>query len=464
MMTVDFFQTGTRMLVVGAGSSGLAALRLAAQKGCELALSDGGPQTALAEKERQWLSEQGVETEFGGHTSATFLAAQVIIVSPGVPLDLPELVAARKRDIPIIGELEFASLFLTRPVVAVTGTNGKTTVTTLIGHILREAGHDVFVGGNIGTPLSDFVARGQDADVAVLEVSSFQLDGCQSFHPHIALLLNISPDHLDRYASFHAYGDSKMSMFARQDKNDWAIINGDDGEISKRRAVIGARLLTFSALADGAGEELVVEFQGNRECYLLPEALRGQPNRANSQAAILAARAFGCPVTAIGAGLARYQPLAHRLVTVARLAGVRYVDDSKATNIGAVVSALQGQQSPVILIAGGRDKGGDYQLLLPQLRRIVRLLILLGEAAPLMAEKLAAEVETVRVADMEEAVRLAAAQARAGETVLLSPACASFDMFRSYQERGHVFQQAVMALSGGHGKAVETEGLVGEAA
>lgn len=446
MITANFFRPGKRLLVVGAGCSGLAALRLAASHGCQLALSDGGRLEDLASADQDWLVAHGVSTEFGGHGLTTFLAAQVIIVSPGVPLTLPALQAAAADNIPIISELEFASLFVAAPIIAVTGTNGKTTVTTLIGHILREGGYRVFVGGNIGTPLSALVVGQEEVDVVLLEVSSFQLDTAYSFHPQVAVLLGISPDHLERYQSFSHYADSKMGIFRAQQDDDWAIINGDDEEIRKRQGLISAQVVEFSPAAAGEGERLEMKIKGQKEEFLLPQALQGQPNRANCQAAILAARYFGCSAAAITKGLAAYTPLAHRQVLVAEINGVRFVDDSKATNIGAVISALQGMTEPVILLAGGRDKGGDYRLLIPYLRQVVRKMVVMGEAALLLQETLAAEVDIVEAKSLGAAVRWAAQEARPGETVLLSPACASFDMFTSYQQRGLCFQSEVRAL------------------
>ncbi|MEN8139922.1 MAG: UDP-N-acetylmuramoyl-L-alanine--D-glutamate ligase [Thermodesulfobacteriota bacterium] len=446
-----FSRRGRRLLVVGAGRSGLAALGLAHSKGCELALSDGGPQENLKAEERSWLAEQKVRSEFSGHSAELFNWAEVIVVSPGVPLDLPPLNEARARGTAIIAEMEFASLFTSRPIIAITGTNGKSTVTSLIAELLREAGQRVFMGGNIGTPLSEFVTSGQEADLLVLEVSSFQLDALDSFHAKVALLLNISPDHLDRYPSFAAYADSKMRIFMNQGADDVAIINEADGEIAKRRGEINSRILTFAA-SDEVSSRLSVDLGPEPELYELPEELGREPNRQNALAAIQAVRALGYPVAP--SPFPAFATLPHRLQRVAEVEGVRYVDDSKATNIGATISALAGQKGRVILIAGGRDKGGDYRLLIPEVERVVARIIVLGEAAEKIRTALAPVVAVEEVAELAQAVRAAADQARQGDTVLLAPACASFDMFTGYAQRGELFQQAVRELARRGGEEV----------
>ncbi len=465
MITAEYFNKNTLVLVVGAGRSGLAALHLAKRCGCQLAISDGGQEEALSVAERTWLHDNEIFCEFGGHRRETFVLAEVIIVSPGVPLDLPELQVALQQGIPILGEMEFASLFTSLPIIAVTGTNGKTTVTTLIAAILEKANYQVFIGGNIGIPLSEFILAGEEVDVLVLEVSSFQLDTAPSFHAKVALLLNISPDHLDRYPDFGGYADAKMAIFRNQGTGDAAIINGEDVEIAQRRSMIKAQVHSFSTPEHGQEQgDLRVMFAEQEELYPLPTTLQHSPNRQNCHAAILAVRSFGCTAEALKLGLAHFAPLEHRITEVAQLGGVRYVDDSKATNIGAVISALGGQQGPVLLIAGGRDKGGDYRLLLPQVERIVKKIIVLGEAAGLIRNALESVVDIEEVDSLDSAVKLAAECGLPGDTVLLSPACASFDMFSSYQERGRVFQQAIQALGYKAGGEIKVSEAIGEAA
>lgn len=448
MIDAGFFTKKRNVLVVGAGRSGMAALRLLAKQGCHLAISDGRPFSALSDEDQQWIEDHKVFQEFDGHDRKTFLCAHCIVVSPGVPLDMAELDAARKKQIPIIGELELGSLFSETDIVAVTGTNGKTTVTTLIGELLKEDGRKVFVGGNIGTPLCEFVVSGDDADVLVLEVSSFQLDSAMSFRPHIALLLNISPDHLDRYPSYGAYADSKMRIFKRQQRDDFAIINGADKELTARLTMIPSTIREFgrkkSSHASLVDAKAVLNLPKEEvEEYHLSEFFAAFPNSENCLAAITAVRLLGCRPDAIARGLDRFKGLSHRLTEVATVDGVVYIDDSKATNIGALKSALSGMNKPVHLIAGGRDKGGDYSLIREEIRVKVKNLILIGEAADKIEMCFSGAVDISRASSMDDAVALAARLASAGEVVLLSPACASFDMFGSYVERGKAFQEAV---------------------
>jgi UDP-N-acetylmuramoylalanine--D-glutamate ligase len=436
----------------------------------KISVSEGGRQENLEGDLVRWLKEKRVFIETGGHTSELFASADCILVSPGVPLGIPALSAARQKGIPVVGELALAKDFLKAPVVAVTGTNGKSTVTTLIGDLLAGGGRKVFVGGNIGTPLAEYLAGPQDCEAVVLEVSSFQLDSGDDFRPRVGVLLNITPDHLDRYASYDAYIKAKMSLFKNQQPGDVAVLNGDDpviaawldkgtdrnsswplrGEIrqysSCRRDGIAAYLSGTTVRIGGAEEEgkpgMVVE-----EYALAGTPLAQAPNSENAMAAVLAARAMGCSPAAIRKSLAGFAPLPHRLTLVAEIEGVAYYDDSKATNVGAVYSALSGMPQPVVLIAGGRDKGGGYEMLLPLVKKKVRGMVLIGEAREAMAEAFAGTTRILFAREMNEAVRLAATMAEKGDAVLLSPACASFDMFRSYSHRGDVFAQAVSRLA-----------------
>lgn len=461
MIDAGFFTKNKNVLVVGAGRSGMASLRLLADQGCQLAISDGGPLAKLSEADQQWLDDHHVFKEFDGHDQQTFACAQCIVVSPGVPLDMAELELAREKGIPVIGELELGALFTDIPIVAITGTNGKTTVTTMIGALLKAAGQNVFVGGNIGTPLCEFVVSGDKVDTLVLEVSSFQLDTAMSFHPHIALLLNISPDHLDRYESYGAYADSKMKIFSRQKRHDFAVINGDDPQINKRLTAIPSIIREFGRKnrchARLSGQKAILHLpHGSCEEYQLPQSLCSYPNSDNCLAAITAVRLLGCPPRSIVEGLANFKPLDHRLTQVGTVDGVDYIDDSKATNIGALQSALNGMDKPVHLIAGGRDKGGDYRIVAEEIRTKVKTLILIGEAAEKMSAVFGDFVEIRRALTMDEAVAMAAHTACPGEVVLLSPACASFDMFSNYAERGKAFQDAVAALTKGEAGSVST--------
>lgn len=461
------FANSDHVLVVGLGKSGIAAARFLLGLGIKVSVSEGGRAVRQDREAVQWLQERGVYCELGGHSPELFRTVDWILLSPGVPLDIPALAEARRAGVPIIGELALAPYYLKSRVLAVTGTNGKSTVTTLLGDLLRAAGRTAFVGGNLGTPLCEYLAGPQAAEWAVLEVSSFQLDSAGDFRPEIGLLLNISPDHLDRYPDYPAYAASKWQLFAHQQAADYAIVNGDDQE-SKRllaEALPRSACLAFTGPNGGGVAEwqastvLLRPLPGQSELEkydLAGTALAEGPNRENAAAAILAARLAGCPPAAIRDGLAAFRSLPHRVALVRELNGVRFYDDSKATNIGAVASALAGMERPVVLIAGGLDKGGDYRLLLPIVREKVKSMILIGSAREKMAAVFQDEIPVLAAPDLAAAVRLAYEAAGPGEAVLLSPACASFDMFEGYAHRGEVFRQAVAALSAGGGTGRNT--------
>ena len=454
---------GRHVLVVGLGKSGRSAIEFCRGQGARVSVSDSA---SAKPADSAWLAEMGIDSEFGGHSPVFCLAADLILLSPGVPYDLPVFQEARQQGIPVIGEFALAPRYLKTRVLAVTGTNGKTTVTTLIGDLLRAARFKVFVGGNIGTPLTEYLRGEQEADWLVLEVSSFQLDTAGDFRPDIGLLLNISPDHLDRYQSYDDYALAKFNLFAHQHEFDVSIINQDDpdtlrlikGMESIRPGWKARRCLGFGKQLDGrngaelqgstvrlAGEGLGLE---DDQYEMQGGALGLSPNLENAAAAILAARAAGCKPVDIKQGLAAFQPLAHRMTLVAEIDGVRYINDSKATNIGAVQAALSGMTAPVVLIAGGRDKGGDYRLMAGQVRAKVKAMLLIGEATEQMAMVFATMTQVERMESMGHAVRRARELAAPGDVVLLSPACSSFDMFSGYAERGQVFSNLAIGLEG----------------
>jgi len=384
-------------------------------------------------------------------------------MSPGVALEHDAVQAAMDKSIPVVGELAVAAHYLKSPVVAITGTNGKTTVTTMLGDIFKSAGKKTFVGGNIGIPLFDYLIGPQLADIVVLEVSSFQIDtagGSAGFRPDVAILLNITPDHLDRYDSYSSYIASKFNLFAAQTSENRAILNADDPISMDRQelwprvnttffgkdidgrpgAAIEGKKIMLRGLVDADGVDQTEEFD------LADTSLCTPPYLQNCAAAILAARLMGCSRQEILRGLSDFTPLAHRLTLVYEINGVRYYDDSKATNIGAVQSALEGMQQEVILIAGGRDKGGGYEMLVNLVKEKVKAALLIGEAADSMQQVFNALTSVEKAADLPEAVNRAWEIAAPGDAVLLSPACASFDMFSSYVHRGEIFRQAVMKL------------------
>jgi UDP-N-acetylmuramoylalanine--D-glutamate ligase len=438
------------------GRSGLAAARLLRKLGAEVAVSEGGERDSIAPATLDWLEQHGVALECGGHSEKFFSTPDLIVVSPGVPLTIAALARARERGVPILGELALAAALVETPIIAVTGTNGKSTVTELLGEMFRAAGRPVFVGGNLGTPLAEYLLGRQQAELLILEVSSFQLDTAPDFAPAVALLLNLSPDHLDRYRDYEHYAASKFAVFAAQARGAAAVLNADDPELTSRldRYPIPARTFYFgsSPLEQGAriaGRVITVTgIAEEPEVYDLNDSnLAREPNVHNGAAAILGARLLGCPAEAVRRALVSFKPLKHRLALVAEVNGVQYFDDSKATNIGAVAAALAGMQRPVILIGGGRDKGGDYGLLHQAVREKVKGMVLIGEAREKMAASFAGLTRVELVDSLEEAVQIAHRLARPGEAVLLAPACASFDMFSGYAERGRVFRRAVGELT-----------------
>jgi UDP-N-acetylmuramoylalanine--D-glutamate ligase len=431
--------------VMGLGVSGRAAVRYLASRGKRVSVSES---RSLSATDTAFLAEQGAAYESGGHTLAFLRQADQVLVSPGIRQDLEILNQLRALGIPVLGELAMAAPLVRKPVVAITGTNGKTTVTALIGRLLQEAGKRVFVGGNIGTSLFEYLMNPDEVDVLVLELSSFQLEMAGDFRADVAVLLNVTPDHLDRHGSMAGYAAAKMKIFAEQREDDTAILSGDDAVCRELTAGLGNQQRLLFGHGDDCRARIVghgvwVEWRGHNERYdLAATMLDTATGHLNSAAAILAARSLDCPPEAIARGLAAFQVAAHRMALVGTGAGVAYYDDSKATNTGAVLSALDNFSGNVILIAGGRDKGDDYSLLREPIHRKVRLLILIGEAGELIAQAVDGATEMHRAASMEEAVELAASMARAGDTVLLSPACASFDMFENYGHRGRVFAAA----------------------
>jgi UDP-N-acetylmuramoylalanine--D-glutamate ligase len=441
---------GMRIAIIGLGVSGRAAVRYFQACGAEVVISDSREERQFLDKEGAFLQEVKVTWEAGGHSHAFFRDVDMIFVSPGVPLDLPLLQDMRERGVPVLGELAVAAPVLSEHVVAITGTNGKTTVTTLIGQLLEVSEKNVFVGGNIGTPLFSYLMGGKQADEVVLEVSSFQLDTAGDFRPDIALLLNITPDHLDRHGDLAGYTGAKMKIFASQRATDIAILNGDDPLCRKLAAEIGSRVLLFGHQddCDAKIEEnrIILRWQEEEIYQLSGSRLANSTGLLNAAAALLAARSAGCSQRQIITGLMAFEPLHHRMEPVAEIDGVVYYDDSKATNTGAVLTALAQVDGKAILIAGGRDKGDDYTLLRESVRNKVRKVILIGESAALIEMALFGTVPLDHAVSMDEAVELARGAAQSGDAVLLSPACASFDMFNSYAHRGEVFAAAVRRL------------------
>jgi len=461
---MDF--TGKHILVVGLGRSGAAAARFLAARGARVKVTDAAPAEALGPVVAE-MAGLGVELELGGHRPEGFSQADLIVLSPGVPPGIAPVEAARDRGIPIWGEMELAVRLIGAPIVGVTGTNGKTTTTDLIAQMLEASGLKVFCGGNIGTPLIEMIGTGDPPQVVVAEVSSFQLDTMDSFHPAVSVLLNVTDDHLDRYADFEAYAASKARIFALQQAGDTAVVNGADPVVRAMLPHIRAAILVFNgrqAMENGAdagpagitvtlpapvppGGTWSVDLCHGARLDLAGFGPQGVHNRENAAAAALAALAAGGSLTGIQQALNRFKALAHRLEKVADKNGVAWFNDSKATNVDAVARALDSFAGPLVLIMGGRDKGGNFAALAQRVRDKVKAIVLIGEAGPLIAAALANAVPTTKASTMAAAVETAARLATAGDTVVLAPGCASFDMFTSYAHRGDVFRRAVEALA-----------------
>jgi len=437
---------GKRVMVVGLGVSGRAAARFLGARGAALLLTDKKSDLEMSEL-------PAAEVHLGVESAAWLGGVDLVVTSPGIPRDSILLREAVDRGIPVIGELELASRFVKAPIIGITGTNGKSTVTTMVGDILKAAGQRVFVGGNLGTPLIE--AADQDIDALVIEISSFQLEWIEQFRAQVGIHLNLTDDHFERYRDLEDYGRAKARLFENQGAGDFAILNRDDPNVWKLRLAMRSRVISFGLSAAPADSDaiwpdttlLFFDINGRRGRLDLAQfKLPGKHNLANAMAAAAAALAMEVEPRAIEQGLASFKPLAHRIEMVHEWRGIRFIDDSKGTNVGAVMEALGALSAPVILIAGGLDKGGDYAPLRKPLQEKVKLAIFIGAARDKMRAALdgAARIEVVE--KLAGAVTRAAEVAVAGDTVLLSPACSSFDQFRDYAERGNLFKELVRAL------------------
>ncbi len=442
-----------KALVVGLARSGVSAVRLLLREGAKVTVTDTSGKDKLADAVSR-LKGLSISYEFGGHNPETFLKSDLIIISPGVPYKSEYLLKAEEKGIPVISEIELAYNLLQTPVIGITGTNGKSTVTTLTGELIRACKKSVFVGGNLGTALTDAVLSDKKWDAAVAEISSFQLETIRDFRPKTAVLLNITPDHLDRYASMDEYVWAKARIFENQDKNDFAILNADDPYTAGIAKKMNADVILFSRLKDVKrgvyikGSDIVSNISGKDEIVIKTDELgiKGVHNIENAMASIAAAQLSGCPVEFMRPALKRFAGLEHRLELVKTINGVKYINDSKGTNVGAVVKSLEGFSEPVILIAGGLDKGGDFTPLRGLVKEKVKCLILIGKAKDKIAEAVGGLTDTIFASSLEDAVNIASHKADKGDVVLLSPACASFDMFKNYEERGRVFKEAVFRI------------------
>ncbi len=445
-----------RVLVVGLGKSGVASALFLRERGARVTVSDTKSQEQLRE-EIPILLDNGITVETGQHSERTFRDQDLIVVSPGVPFDVPQLVHARERGIPVIGEVELAARFLKGRIVAITGSNGKTTTTALAGEIIAAGGRKTLVGGNIGTPAITFVDRATDDTWIVLEISSFQLETIQTFHPHIAVVLNVTPDHLDRHGTFENYAAAKARIFENQRTGDFAVLNADNAPTVFMAWSARAPVLWFSRgkeVEHGAfvrGDEIVWR-DGNGERTIMPLGeiqLKGAHNVENVLAAVCVGSLAGIEPAHIRRAVGEFKAVEHRLEYVATVRGVEYYNDSKATNVDATIKALESFPGRIHLILGGKDKGSDYSVLNDLLKQRAKRVYTIGAAAAKIESQVRG-AETTSAGTLETAVRRASEAATAGDVVLLAPACASFDQFDSYEHRGRVFKELVRQLAARH--------------
>jgi len=451
-MANPFELRGKRVLVVGLARTGVATALFCAARGAHVTATDARPENEIGDVLAP-LRSAGVKLELGGHRENTFLAQDLIVPSPGVPADAPLLQAARAKGVTIWSEVELADRFLSGRLIGITGSNGKTTTTSLIEHILRNAGLPTVLAGNIGTPLIARVEQTSNDTITVVELSSFQLELIEVFRPNISVFLNLTADHLDRHHTMEAYGRAKARIFENQTESDSAVLNADDPATTPL-APAKPQVYWFSRkqrVAQGAfvrENEIFFRHDGEEEVVLnlrdIP--LAGAHNVENVLAAVAATRLAGAESAAIARGVRSFAGVEHRLEFVAEIAGVRYYNDSKATNVDATLKALEAFPGRILIILGGKDKGSDYTLLQKPLRERAILALLIGAAAEKIEKQITGSVAIERAGTIERAVEIASHAARPGDVVLLAPACASFDQFQNFEHRGRVFKDLVHNL------------------
>src|ERR1700675_4663296 len=441
------------VLVVRLGKSGVASALFLKAHGARVTVSDTKSGDELR-NEIPVLLDHGITVETGGHGDRTFRGQDLIVVSPGVPVDAPPLAQARAQGVTMIGEIELAARFLPVTIVAITGSNGKTTTTTLAGEIMTAAGFPALVGGNIGTPAISLAERAKAETVIVLEVSSFQLETIQTFRPKVAVVLNVTPDHLDRHRTFEVYVDAKARIFENQQNTDFAVLNADDPTCATVGSRTRAQVFWCSRqneVQQGAwvrdGNIVFRDAKGQREIMQVSEIpLKGAHNLENVLAAVCAGVLMGCAPDKIRQAVCDFKAVEHRLEFVATIRGVDYYNDSKATNVDATIKAMESFPANIHLILGGKDKGSDYTVLNDLLRQRVKRVYTIGAAAAKIESQIKG-VEVVHAETLESALRKANAVAQPGDVVLLAPACASFDQFKNYEQRGQVFKEIVRGLA-----------------
>jgi len=443
-----------RVLVVGLGKSGVASAIFLKERGARVSVSDAKTEDQLRSAIPSLL-DKGISVETGGHGERTFRDQDLIVVSPGVPRDVPQLEKARAAGIPIVGEVELASRFLKGHIIAITGSNGKTTTTALAGEVIGMGGYEVLVGGNIGTPAISLVSEATSDTYTVLEISSFQLESIETFHPEIAVIVNITPDHLDRHHSFEAYLEAKARIFENQTPQDHAVLNGDDPTCAGLAGRLRAKVYWFSRKEEiecGAfvRDSKIFWRDDGVDWEVMPASgitLKGAHNLENVLAAVCVGRIVGCEPHRIRRAVEEFKAVEHRLEYVTTIQGVEYYDDSKATNVDATIKALEAFPGNIHIILGGKDKGSDYSVLKDLLHARAKRVYTIGAAAQKIESQIAGAVPVLHAETLATAVKRAAESAAEGDIVLLAPACASFDQFESYEQRGRVFKEIVQALA-----------------
>ncbi len=444
---------GKRVLVVGLGKSGVASALFLEEQGARVAVSDAKTEEQLPQQ-IPLLLDHGISVETGQHSERTFRDQDLIVISPGVPVDVPQLVQARALNIPVIGEVELAARFLKGNIVAITGSNGKTTTTALAGAVVAAGGAKTLIGGNIGTPAISFVDIATDDTWVVLEISSFQLETIESFRPRIAVVLNVTPDHLDRHYTFENYAAAKARIFENQTANDFLVLNADNPPSAAMAAKANAAVYWFGRVKEvergafvRAGRIFWRDGRTEREVLPVGEvSLKGSHNLENALAAVCVGMLARVDPTQIRGAVGAFKAVEHRLEFVAAVRGVEYYNDSKATNVDATIKALESFPGRIHLILGGKDKGSDYSLLNPLLEKRVKRVYTIGAAAAKIESQIRG-VEVAKVGTLEAAVKSASDSATPGDVVLLAPACASFDQFTSYEHRGRIFKEQVHQLA-----------------
>lgn len=439
---------GKNYLVVGLGVTGIATAEFLLKNGARVTATDQRTREELPENVAE-LESRGVKIVAGCHDINSVLSSTEVVLSPGVPFSSPVVKAAEEAGRPVISEVELAGRYIKTPIIAITGSNGKTTTATLIAQILTNCGKKVFLGGNIGTPLITIAGKDKELDFIVAELSSFQLQGTKSFSPYISVLLNISPNHLDHHSDFGEYLSSKLMLTRNQGESDFVIYKESDELIAKGVESSKAAKVPFGFREESSGNENGVYCDGNKvrfrgeEISLEGMQLRGSHNKENAMAAIAAARIAGCPMSLIEQTTVGFAPLEHRIELIREIKGVKFYNDSKSTSPAATLKALESFEAPVILIAGGKDKGTSYGVLSEEIKKKVKLLILMGESSEKMREQLGMLTDTVLAADLDDTVSMAIKETTLGDTVLFSPGCSSFDMFESFEDRGRRFKSIV---------------------